>query len=217
MDAFRYHVRDLSQARRIYVQGLGMEDLGETAAGQLLLRRGALNLLLTADDGRQPRGWARCMISCEALEASVAQLVEAGFSLRTPISEGRAARQVIATDPDGNAVELVQFKSGEQAESGTALVRYLVTDVAAAVSFYRDELGFSVNFDDSPLLAELSAGTVRLVLTGPGTTGWKDLSDGGQQQVAGVNRLVVSTGAPSGVNQDPDGNAVEVAQVSTGA
>jgi catechol 2,3-dioxygenase-like lactoylglutathione lyase family enzyme len=46
-------------------------------------------------------------------------------------------------------------------------VRYIVSDVDAAVSFYRDLLGFKVDMHPGPGFASLSRGDLRLLLNRP--------------------------------------------------
>lgn len=53
----------------------------------------------------------------------------------------------------------------------TASVRYLVDDVAAAVEFYTTHLGFTVAFDYSPGFADVRRGALRLLLSGPTSSG----------------------------------------------
>lgn len=50
-------------------------------------------------------------------------------------------------------------------------VRYIVSDVDAAVSFYRDQLGFKVDMHPGPGFASLSRGDLRLLLNRPGGGG----------------------------------------------
>ncbi|MEU8308071.1 VOC family protein [Actinomadura sp. NPDC048955] len=50
-------------------------------------------------------------------------------------------------------------------------VRYLVDDVKAAVDFYTTHLGFTVNLDASPAFADVVRGPLRLLLSGPASSG----------------------------------------------
>ena len=47
-------------------------------------------------------------------------------------------------------------------------VRYIVDDVDAAIQFYADALGFTVEMHPAPAFAMLSRGDLRLVLSAPG-------------------------------------------------
>ena len=50
-------------------------------------------------------------------------------------------------------------------------VRYLVDDVPAAVAFYTSYLGFALGHDASPAFAEVTRGPLRLLLSGPASSG----------------------------------------------
>ena len=47
-------------------------------------------------------------------------------------------------------------------------VRYIVDDVDAAIGFYVDALGFTLEMHPAPAFAMLSRGDLRLVLSAPG-------------------------------------------------
>jgi glyoxylase I family protein len=70
-------------------------------------------------------------------------------------------------------------------------VRYQVTDVARAVAFYTQTLGFTSDMQKLPAFAQVSAGELRLILSGPGASGSRPLPDGRQQQPGGWNRVVL--------------------------
>ena len=118
-----------------------------------------------------------------------------------------------------------------------ASVRYLVSDVDAAVAFYTDRLGFELRADARPAFAELVRGPLRLLLSGPASTAGRAMPDGREPGPGGWNRihLVVddlavemtrlrTTGVafrtepisgPGGrqvLLQDPSGNLVELFQ-----
>jgi catechol 2,3-dioxygenase-like lactoylglutathione lyase family enzyme len=74
-------------------------------------------------------------------------------------------------------------------------VRYIVTDVAPAVAFYSDALGFKVDFQAGPTFAALSRGGVQLLLSpvkGPGGAS-QAMPDGRTPAPGGWNRLVLNT------------------------
>jgi catechol 2,3-dioxygenase-like lactoylglutathione lyase family enzyme len=52
-----------------------------------------------------------------------------------------------------------------------ASVRYLVDDVQAAVDFYTTHLGFTVNTSAAPAFADVVRGPLRLLLSGPTSSG----------------------------------------------
>lgn len=52
-----------------------------------------------------------------------------------------------------------------------ASVRYLVDDVQAAVDFYTTHLGFTLNTSAAPAFADVVRGPLRLLLSGPASSG----------------------------------------------
>jgi len=52
-----------------------------------------------------------------------------------------------------------------------ASVRYLVDDVQAAVDFYTTHLGFTVHTNVAPAFADVIRGPLRLLLSGPSSSG----------------------------------------------
>jgi catechol 2,3-dioxygenase-like lactoylglutathione lyase family enzyme len=52
-----------------------------------------------------------------------------------------------------------------------ASVRYLVDDVQAAVDFYTKHLGFDLNASAAPAFADVVRGPLRLLLSGPASSG----------------------------------------------
>jgi catechol 2,3-dioxygenase-like lactoylglutathione lyase family enzyme len=50
-------------------------------------------------------------------------------------------------------------------------VRYLVDDVQAAIDFYTTHLGFTLNHDAAPAFADVVRGPLRLLLSGPASSG----------------------------------------------
>ncbi|MED7924328.1 VOC family protein [Nonomuraea sp. LP-02] len=52
-----------------------------------------------------------------------------------------------------------------------ASVRYIVDDVRAAVDFYTAHLGFTVNLNAAPAFADVVRGPLRLLLSGPTSSG----------------------------------------------
>ena len=72
-----------------------------------------------------------------------------------------------------------------------AAVRYIVSDIAACVAFYRDVLGFTVNMDAAPQFAALSRDDLTLFLNipGAGSAG----KAGGNPEPGGWNRFQIET------------------------
>jgi catechol 2,3-dioxygenase-like lactoylglutathione lyase family enzyme len=66
-----------------------------------------------------------------------------------------------------------------------ASVRYLVDDVRAAIDFYTTHLGFTVKTDVAPAFADVVRGPLRLLLSGPASSGARATTD----NVPGRNRI----------------------------
>lgn len=69
-------------------------------------------------------------------------------------------------------------------------VRYIVTDVEAAIAFYTEHLGFTVDLHPAPGFAMLSSGGLRLLLNAPGAGGaGQAMADGTRPEPGGWNRI----------------------------
>ncbi len=68
-------------------------------------------------------------------------------------------------------------------------VRYLVDDVPAAIAFYTGQLGFDLDWDQSPAFAAVSLGELRLLLSGHGSSAARPMPDGRQPAAGGCNRI----------------------------
>jgi catechol 2,3-dioxygenase-like lactoylglutathione lyase family enzyme len=68
-------------------------------------------------------------------------------------------------------------------------VRYIVDDVAAAVAFYTEHLGFEVNTDFPPVFADVVRGNLRLLLSGPDSSAGRPMPDGERPVPGGWNRI----------------------------
>jgi catechol 2,3-dioxygenase-like lactoylglutathione lyase family enzyme len=68
-----------------------------------------------------------------------------------------------------------------------ASVRYLIDDVRTAVDFYTTHLGFTVALDAAPAFAEVRRGPLRLLLSGPASSGARATPD--DAATAGRNRI----------------------------
>jgi catechol 2,3-dioxygenase-like lactoylglutathione lyase family enzyme len=115
--------------------------------------------------------------------------------------------------------------------------RLIVRDVAQAVAFYCDQLGFTVIDDYGAAFASVGLGNTELWLSGPASSAAKAMPDGSKPEPGGWNRPVIEVddieavaeklrraGAvfrnepltgPGGTQvlvEDPSGNPVEVFQ-----
>jgi catechol 2,3-dioxygenase-like lactoylglutathione lyase family enzyme len=68
-----------------------------------------------------------------------------------------------------------------------ASVRYIVDDVQAAIDFYTANLGFAMNTSAAPAFADVVRGPLRLLLSGPASSGARATPD--EVAVAGRNRI----------------------------
>jgi glyoxylase I family protein len=70
-------------------------------------------------------------------------------------------------------------------------VRYQTKGVSRAVAFYSDHLGFKVEHQQLPAFATISLGPLHILLSGPGASGSRPMSDGQRQEPGGWNRVVL--------------------------
>jgi glyoxylase I family protein len=114
-------------------------------------------------------------------------------------------------------------------------VRYQVTDVQRAITFYTQTLGFRLDMQNLPAFGQVSIGGLKLMLSGPGASGSRPMPDGRQQEAGGWNRVLLQVGdlpaciadlrkaglrfrnemeaGPGGKQiqiEDPDGNPIEL-------
>jgi catechol 2,3-dioxygenase-like lactoylglutathione lyase family enzyme len=66
-------------------------------------------------------------------------------------------------------------------------VRYLVNDVQAAIDFYTTHLGFRLNTSAAPAFADVVRGPLRLLLSGPASSGARATPE--DATTAGRNRI----------------------------
>ncbi|MFC4534855.1 VOC family protein [Sphaerisporangium dianthi] len=114
-----------------------------------------------------------------------------------------------------------------------AAVRYIVDDVQAAVDFYTTHLGFTLRTSAAPAFADVLRGPLRLLLSGPASSGARatpgDAATGGRNRIhlivgdldAEITRLraaglafrgdvVAGPGGRQVLLTDPAGNLVEL-------
>jgi catechol 2,3-dioxygenase-like lactoylglutathione lyase family enzyme len=68
-------------------------------------------------------------------------------------------------------------------------VRYIVDDVEAAVAFYTTHLGFEPRMSALPAFADVVRGGLRLLISGPLSSGGRTLPDGRTPEPGGWNRI----------------------------
>lgn len=116
-------------------------------------------------------------------------------------------------------------------------VRYMVSDVNAAIDFYTKHLGFTLRMSAAPAFAEVGRGQLRLLLSGPTSSAGRPMPDGTVPAPGGWNRIHLIVGdiaaevarlraagltfrndivkGPGGQQillEDPSGNVVELFQ-----
>jgi catechol 2,3-dioxygenase-like lactoylglutathione lyase family enzyme len=74
----------------------------------------------------------------------------------------------------------------------TINVRYMVDDVGTAVDFYTKHLGFEVGIN-SPAFADVTRGSLRLLLSGPASSAGRPMPDGARPAPGGWNRIHLIT------------------------
>jgi len=114
-------------------------------------------------------------------------------------------------------------------------IRYQVKDVARAVAFYTQHLGFKLEHQHLPAFASVSLGDEQILLSGPGASGSRPMPNGEPQEPGGWNRVVLNVSdlpglitemkqarlrfrnemetGPGGRQiqiEDPDGNSIEL-------
>ncbi len=122
-----------------------------------------------------------------------------------------------------------------------ATARYLVHDVAAAVAFYTDALGFETRQRFGPAMAIVVRGDQDLWLAGPSSSAGKATESGAQPAPGGWNRIVLvvedlagmvarmtaagvvfrgpivsGPGGSQTLCEDPSGNAIELFEPGKG-
>jgi glyoxylase I family protein len=71
------------------------------------------------------------------------------------------------------------------------VVRYQVQDIDRAVAFYTQHLGFQLTQQRLGPIAIVSRGNLHLLLSGPGSSGSRAMTDGRRQEPGGWNRIVL--------------------------
>ena len=68
-------------------------------------------------------------------------------------------------------------------------VRYIVGDVEAALAWYTTHLGFKPLSNQAPAFADVARGSLRLLLSGPGSSAGRPMPDGERPGPGGWNRI----------------------------
>jgi catechol 2,3-dioxygenase-like lactoylglutathione lyase family enzyme len=68
-------------------------------------------------------------------------------------------------------------------------VRYMVDDVDSAIDFYTTHFGFTVRTSAAPAFADVVSGNLRLLLSGPTSSGARPMPDGRTPEPGGWNRI----------------------------
>jgi catechol 2,3-dioxygenase-like lactoylglutathione lyase family enzyme len=74
---------------------------------------------------------------------------------------------------------------------GTVNVRYMIDDVPKAIDFYTRHLGFTLDQDSSPAFAAVTRDGLRLLLSGPTSSGRRPMPDGSRPVPGGWNRIEI--------------------------
>lgn len=147
--------------------------------------------------------------------------------------EGGDATRAGMDSPQGWPLILAELRRWIRARPA---VRYIVTEVDAAVAFYTAQLGFTIDMQPAPGFAALSKGPVRLLLNAPGAGGaGASTTAGARPEPGGWTRLQIVTtdlnedvrrlrtagyafrgdpiqgnGGRQALLEDPSGNAIEL-------
>ncbi|MBW8812968.1 MAG: VOC family protein [Caulobacterales bacterium] len=73
-------------------------------------------------------------------------------------------------------------------------VRYMVSDVQAAVDWYVGHFGFAVQLNAAPAFASVERGPIRILLSGRTSSAGRPMPDGRQPEPGGWNRLQLVMG-----------------------
>jgi catechol 2,3-dioxygenase-like lactoylglutathione lyase family enzyme len=95
----------------------------------------------------------------------------------------------IRRDSDGKDINASCMERRHNMPATTVNVRYMVDDVEAAVAWYTTHLGFTLLTNAAPAFADVSLGSLRLLLSGPKSSAGRPMQDGERPGPGGWNRI----------------------------
>jgi catechol 2,3-dioxygenase-like lactoylglutathione lyase family enzyme len=129
----------------------------------------------------------------------------------------------------------VDSGTSKAASDDAVTVRYQVADIERSIAFYTAHLGFQPAERAGSMFAAVRRDNLRLILSGPGSSGSRPMPDGRRQEAGGWNRILIYVDAISPVIErlraagvpfrndvevgpggkqilveDPDGNPIEL-------
>jgi glyoxylase I family protein len=125
----------------------------------------------------------------------------------------------------------------DRSDDELVTVRYQVADIERSIAFYTERVGFAPHERHGAMFASVKRGRLRLILSGPGSSGARPMPDGTRQEPGGWNRILlyvddldaeiarlraagvrfrneveVGPGGSQILIEDPDGNPIELHQ-----
>jgi catechol 2,3-dioxygenase-like lactoylglutathione lyase family enzyme len=118
--SIRYIVKDVKAAVQFYSDVLGFEIVMNPPSGFAMLSKGNMRLLLnepgagaagqSMPDGTapEPGGWNRLQLQTRDMQAAIDFLKSKKVKFRNEAVVGAGGKQILAIDPSGNLVELIE-------------------------------------------------------------------------------------------------------------
>jgi uncharacterized glyoxalase superfamily protein PhnB len=169
---------NVKQAVAYYVNNLGFTlDWGGEQGGIAGISRGNCRLFITNASFREPHGnvgpilfWLNLESKAEVDDLFTQWRATQAMIVSEPEDKPWKLREFIAADLDGNLIRV--FHDFNQAtgpaipQLKTALPMVFVSNVSVAAAFFRDKLGFTIDFlhGDPPFYGSVSRGGARLHL-----------------------------------------------------
>jgi glyoxylase I family protein len=107
------NVRDVEEARRFYVEVLGLEEIPRPAFAfpGAWLRSGGQEIHLIRQENHQAPEGQHFAFRVDDVDAATAALIAQGVKVGGPMDVPGAGRQAFLRDPSGNLIELNQPKA----------------------------------------------------------------------------------------------------------